>query len=732
MDSGSCNWTVPSGVTKVDVLAVGGGGGGGAWVGGGGGGGGVTYDSQVSVTAGAAVEVTVGAGGVGASKDEGGTFVAGGGGGTSTFGSPSPVSALGGGSGASWNEQAAGAGAAIASGGGGSQASGTYAGGDGATSDGGSAPFDTQPHPTGGGGGAGGYGEDGSGTSCDVGVGGNGGPGVASDITGASVYYGGGGGGAVHGVIAGLGCGSTNIWGTSGAGGIGGGGIGASPTSLDDTPTAAPGTDGLGGGGGGAAGPHTADPATSTASIGGDGGDGVVIIRYLSASLSLSAGGAQQPSDYVYSPSAADWKSVAPKVQLIDASGNVSSTAGVSVTASLTTTSGSATLSGGTVSTDGSGVADFSSLIVNGDAGSTFTLTFSATGYRTVKSTQVSIVKATPIAQAWADDTVAFGDDTYLVPPQVDGVGGDTSLSGTWSYASDDSTVAGVDDWTGIVTANAAGEATITGTFTPSSSNYTNASATMVFTVTKANQDPLIFVNDDTIVYGTSLPIIVAGGSGSGNGSLSVTGSGCSVSGSVLTASGMGPCVLTAGKEGDANFFAAATVDDTVTVIKADQTVFFTSTPPLMPRPNGTYAVSAKSTSGLSVALSVALGSSAVCTLIGGEVTFTTSGACTITAVQMGDSNFNAAAPVAQTIDVGKLNQSITFAQPADRDFGDPVFALSATASSGLPAVFTTQTPAVCQVSGADVSIVAAGTCTIRASQAGDVNYSAAPDVDRS
>ena len=37
--TGSGNWTVPAGVTQVDVLVVGGGGGGGAGVGGGGGGG---------------------------------------------------------------------------------------------------------------------------------------------------------------------------------------------------------------------------------------------------------------------------------------------------------------------------------------------------------------------------------------------------------------------------------------------------------------------------------------------------------------------------------------------------------------------------------------------------------------------------------------------------------------------------------------------------------------------
>ncbi|MBI5004416.1 peptidoglycan-binding protein [Candidatus Kaiserbacteria bacterium] len=44
---------------------------------------------------------------------------------------------------------------------------------------------------------------------------------------------------------------------------------------------------------------------------------------------------------------------------------------------------------------------------------------------------------------------------------------------------------------------------------------------------------------------------------------------------------------------------------------------------------------------------------------------------------------------------------------------------------------FTSQTTGVCTVSGSTVHIVSAGTCTIRASQAGDSTYNAAPDVDQ-
>ena len=57
---------------------------------------------------------------------------------------------------------------------------------------------------------------------------------------------------------------------------------------------------------------------------------------------------------------------------------------------------------------------------------------------------------------------------------------------------------------------------------------------------------------------------------------------------------------------------------------------------------------------------------------------------------------------------------------------------MSATASSGLAVGFASGTTAVCSVSGNTVTIVTGGTCTIRASQAGNTNYLAATQVSQS
>ena len=45
---------------------------------------------------------------------------------------------------------------------------------------------------------------------------------------------------------------------------------------------------------------------------------------------------------------------------------------------------------------------------------------------------------------------------------------------------------------------------------------------------------------------------------------------------------------------------------------------------------------------------------------------------------------------------------------------------------------FASLTAPVCAVSGNTVTLVAVFTCTIRASQAGNANYAAAPNVDQS
>src|SRR4029079_10729074 len=76
-------------------------------------------------------------------------------------------------------------------------------------------------------------------------------------------------------------------------------------------------------------------------------------------------------------------------------------------------------------------------------------------------------------------------------------------------------------------------------------------------------------------------------------------------------------------------------------------------------------------------------------------------------------------------------SQTITFAQPADTRVDQGPDSLSASSSSGLAVAFTSNDTSVCTVSGASVTLVATGTCSVTASQTGNGTYAAALPVTR-
>ena len=77
-----------------------------------------------------------------------------------------------------------------------------------------------------------------------------------------------------------------------------------------------------------------------------------------------------------------------------------------------------------------------------------------------------------------------------------------------------------------------------------------------------------------------------------------------------------------------------------------------------------------------------------------------------------------------------QANQTITFAPLVNKTYGEPPFAVSATASSGLNVSFNILSgPAT--LSGNNVTLTSTGTVIVRASQAGNASYYAAPNVDQ-
>jgi hypothetical protein len=265
----SGTFSVPTGITTVDVLVVAGGAAGGVHHGGGGGAGGLIFVPNYSVTPGGTITVTVGCGGgqpnnypapdnpggqTGASGQDSvfDTLTAkGGGGGGAAYSTPGRYGVPGGSGGGG----AAPGPSTPAPGGTATQPtqpgqSGAYGFGNPGGPDGGNT------YASGGGGGAGAAGAAGGPT------GGNGGAGKAYTISDGTtpVYYAGGGGGAYY------------QSGTAGQGGQGGGGQGGAEN--EDNHSARFGAANKGGGGGGA------DRGPGPNGAGGGGGKGIVIVSY--------------------------------------------------------------------------------------------------------------------------------------------------------------------------------------------------------------------------------------------------------------------------------------------------------------------------------------------------------------------------------------------------------------------------------------------------------------------
>ena len=260
-------FTPPSYVSTVRALVVAGGGPGGYRAGGGGGAGGYIYNAALTVSSSTDYAIHVGTGGAASKSD---SSFGQQGGNSSVIGGSVNLVAIGGGAGGNGNHsdaewrvgQSGGSGGGsshTANAGAGTSGQGN-AGGKGATGD-----QNTSVFFGGGGGGAGSAGDVAITTGNNVNAP-NGGAGLECDITGVGLFYAGGGG-----------AGSDELSAKAGSPGSGGSGVGGtgSRKSGGVASAATQGVDGTGSGGGGCG-----DDANLYK--GGDGGDGIVIIRYAS------------------------------------------------------------------------------------------------------------------------------------------------------------------------------------------------------------------------------------------------------------------------------------------------------------------------------------------------------------------------------------------------------------------------------------------------------------------
>lgn len=274
-----------------------------------------------------------------------------------------------------------------------------------------------------------------------------------------------------------------------------------------------------------------------------------------------------------------------------------------------------------------------------------------------------------------------------------------------------------------------------------------------------------------TIVF-TSVPsarptpgetyLVTASGGRSGNPvAFAIDGastSACSITGSTVTFTGPGRCVIDANQAGDARYQPALQVQQAVTVAAhkprrhghpappppptgpggglIQQAIRFTSVPPPGPVTGGTYDVAVTGgASGNPVLVTIDASSTSACSIAGRRVTFTAAGTCVIDANQEGNGSYQAARQAQQTVRVKLIPQTITFTSKSPGPvLPGAAYVVTATGGgSGKPVTFTIDTPSasVCSISGSTVTFNAVGACVIDADQAGDAAYQPAAQAQQ-
>jgi eukaryotic-like serine/threonine-protein kinase len=296
-----------------------------------------------------------------------------------------------------------------------------------------------------------------------------------------------------------------------------------------------------------------------------------------------------------------------------------------------------------------------------------------------------------------------------------------------------------------IITADSSTQVTVTsppgsGTVnltvtTPAGTSQTSDASHYAYTTRPGIAQSISFTAPGSGTAGSSGALSATGG-GSGNPVVfSVDpGSGpgvCTVSGATVTYTGAGSCVVDANQAGNGRYPSAPQVQRTIKVNPIPQSISFTA--PGSGTAGSSGALSATGGgSGNPVVFSA--GGQGVCTVSGSTVTYTAAGTCVVDANQAGNARYANAPQVQRTIKVSKLSQSIIFFAPPSGTIFSSARLSAIGGGSGNRVVFSVDPSSgaqVCFVSGTVLTFGRTGTCVINANQAGNDDYTAAPQVQR-
>ncbi|TKC09872.1 T9SS type B sorting domain-containing protein [Pedobacter polaris] len=242
-----------------------------------------------------------------------------------------------------------------------------------------------------------------------------------------------------------------------------------------------------------------------------------------------------------------------------------------------------------------------------------------------------------------------------------------------------------------------------------STSNYEAATKTVAITVDKAVQT-IAWNTPANITYGTALSGIQL--NATAEGTLTYTPS-------IGTILGAGLHTLSVTAASTSNY-EAATKTVALSVDKATATISLTGL-------TQTFDGTAKAVTATTTPANL----TGVVITYDGSTTIPTNAGTYAVVASLTNDNYTAINATG-TLVIGKVTQTITFAPLPNKTFGDFNFNLTSTGgASGNAVSYTSSNPLVAKVSGNTVTIVGAGTTTITANQAGNIDYAAASNVDQ-
>jgi hypothetical protein len=207
----------------------------------------------------------------------------------------------------------------------------------------------------------------------------------------------------------------------------------------------------------------------------------------------------------------------------------------------------------------------------------------------------------------------------------------------------------------------------------------------------------------------------------------------CEVSSGSIIFHSVGDCVVDANQDADANYEAAPTVSQTITVTRGNQVpleAISSITNLILGEQNPTAVVSLSGGSGSgAVAWQISAESQSVCSIDGDVVTGFATGFCELNVTKDGDGNYlQAVTTLTLTVSTGgQIPVQVNLSDEYPTYTPNLSITMTLVGGSGDGAVwFETLTPHVCNTDGSGtLQVLHAGTCTVVGHKDGDSSYAA-------